>query len=207
MCLHVAIQKCNAMYNCTMYISILNTPCLVSMQKEGGATHLTNEAKNTFYRKTFLLPRQNTFFTRKKYFLVMREPVNENRPNEGLYFNGVNGRSKDKKMGSKRRVGRWKDGKCNVVISCSKGEVYYVMCTDLLTTAIERALFCFPSKGFFSWAPTMGSTEAKEKQRNSRKNCFNPYFSMVPCKSRKKGNKFNMSSYLSIAGHRRSEEE
>jgi hypothetical protein len=53
--------------------------------------------------------------------------VNENRPNEGLYFNGVNGRSKDKKMGSKRLVGRGKDGKCNVVISCSKGEKYIML--------------------------------------------------------------------------------
>jgi len=34
------------------------------MQKEGGATHLTNEAKNTFYRK-MSLP-QNMFSTKKK---------------------------------------------------------------------------------------------------------------------------------------------
>jgi hypothetical protein len=54
--------------------------------------------------------------------------VNDNRSNEGLYINGVNGRSKDKKKwGSKRLVGRGKNGKCNVVIYCSKGKVYYVM--------------------------------------------------------------------------------
>jgi hypothetical protein len=76
----------------------MNTPCLVSMQKEGGATHLTNEAKNTFYRKMSLPLRQNMFST-KKILFVTREPENENRPNDGLYFNGVNGRSRDKKNG------------------------------------------------------------------------------------------------------------
>jgi hypothetical protein len=69
--------------------------------------------------------------------------VNDNRPNEGFYFNGVNGRFRDKKWGSSVcLVERGKDGKCNVVISCSKGKVYCVMCNDLLTTAIGRALFC-----------------------------------------------------------------
>ncbi len=59
---------------------------------------LTGEAKNTFYIKTFLLPGQNMFST-KKILFVTRVPENENRPNEGLYINGVNGRSRDKKMG------------------------------------------------------------------------------------------------------------
>jgi hypothetical protein len=126
------------------------------LQKEGGATHLTNEAKNTFYRKTFLLPLGQNMFSTKKILFVTREPVNENRPNEELYFNGLTGGPEKKKWGSKRRVEIGKDGKCNFVISCSKRKVYYVMSNCLY------------------------------KQNNSHQKCiFSPLFLMVPFKAEK----------------------